>query len=699
VIGAKNEKVRADIQALRAVAVLGVVLFHLWPDRIPGGYIGVDVFFAISGFLITSHLVREIKATGRIALSQFYARRIRRLLPAAMLVLAATLVSVILLVPRAQFHLFLTQIAASALYCVNWVLAANSVDYFAADDAVSPVQHYWSLSVEEQFYLIWPILLLLAVVVTRRASPAVRGRVIFGLLTVIFAVCLVYSIFATADSQQFAYFSTPAHGWEFAAGGMLAIVLPRVAPTVIPRLRAVGGWLGFAAIAASMFIFTGDSPFPGYIALLPIGGVILVMASATDGISWSPYRLIRFRPVQFIGDVSYSLYLWHWPIIVLVPYVTGVVLHSLDKVGILAVSILLAYVTKRVIEDPVRTLPRLRPRRVTYAMAAAMSVVVVAGCAVPIVMTNLDRQALQTALQAQDQHPPEVVVDCEGAAAMTTPDVCPDSHILPAGAWTAFAITDSQSNWMSSENDPFYTQTCAKKAGTLISVCTLGSNTPDRVILLIGDSHANHLTRPLAELAKRYNWQLISIWRSSCRPVLQEYESNVKAETLPGCQRWKTEFVDAVIELKPDVIVTSGATQGYHLRPQPPKSADVAAAFQKTWQPWIDAGIPVLAVSDVPTIKGIGVPDCIDKAKTNQDPCTHPRKTELAPDPILIAADAIDNPKLVSLSLYDYFCDATTCHTVVGGLVTNKDSNHMTSTFASTLAPYIYTKLRQLLDQ
>jgi len=677
-----------------------VVLFHLWPDRVTGGYVGVDVFFVISGYLITSHLMREVDRTGTISLSQFYARRIRRLLPAALLVLAVTAVAVLLWVPRSLWQLFSQEIGASALYFVNWMLAFSSVDYFAADNAPSPVQHYWSLSVEEQFYLVWPLLVLVVVLITRTASAIVRKRALIGTFAVVFLVCLTYSVIATNASQQFAYFTTPAHGWEFAAGGILALALPNTLEGA-PRLRAALSWVGFMTVLASGFIFNADSAFPGYIALLPTVGALLILAAGISHTAWSPRRIVELRPVQFVGDVSYSLYLWHWMPIVILPYILDRDLGIPQKLLILVGAIVLAWLTKILVEDPVRSAPRMRHRRVTYPAALLASALVVALCAVPYVTVETTKSDAVRYLSEHGQTTPEEARECFGAAAAEPGADCADSHTVIDVLGPVFASNSPQASSLrvDTPGDPYFNKRCERVGDTGISRCDIGSRDPDETIVLVGDSHVNHVIKPFLALAREKNWLVVRLMATSCRPSVQSfYESNVKAENSARCQKWKSNIGEYVSNLpKTDIIVTSGATQGYYHAPGTPDAERVADGFEAMWEPWLESGHRLLAISDVPGVSGDTVPVCIEKAKTLTDPCAAPRETAIGPDPILIAAERITDPNFASIDLYDYFCDEELCHQVVGGLIVLKDTNHMTGTFAETLSPYVWTTLKGLM--
>ena len=273
-----------------------MVIYHLWPEALPGGFVGVDVFFAISGFLITSMLLREIDRDGTIRLSAFWARRARRLLPAALVTLLFCAVVTAIFVPLYYREGFLTDVRASTAYVQNWHLSAIKTDYFAAEGAPSPVQHYWSLSAEEQFYVIWPLILALALLATRRRALPLKRRSVglaMGTLTV---ASLGWSLVQTAANPVAAYFGTPTRAWEFGVGGLLALA-PEAHRS--PAARAVLSWLGIAAIALAAFVYTDETPFPGWAALLPVVGGLAVIRAGARAASARRLRLMGLRPVQF----------------------------------------------------------------------------------------------------------------------------------------------------------------------------------------------------------------------------------------------------------------------------------------------------------------------------------------------------------------------------------------------------------------
>ena len=371
---------RPEIQALRAVAIGCVVLYHFWPAVLPAGFVGVDVFFVVSGFLITGLLLRDAERYGRVRLREFYVRRARRILPAALVVLSACAVATLLFVPRVEWRPFLQQILSSSLYVQNWHLARDSQIPSRADLESTPVQHFWSLSVEEQFYLVWPLLIILALWLAMRLGRR-RQVLIAAVLAVATVASFVHGVVLTAQDHNLAYFSTLSRAWEFGVGGLLAIV-PAVVGERLRRTRALAAWIGLAAIAIAARTFTDPELFPGTIGLVPVLGTAAVIWAGMPRAALSSAPIAGLRPVQWFGGISYSLYLWHWPIIMFTPYIVGQPSQAPVMVLLLVLSIVVADASKRWIEDPFRrAVPRdrvrmPRSRRIAVAAGAAVAAVV-----------------------------------------------------------------------------------------------------------------------------------------------------------------------------------------------------------------------------------------------------------------------------------------------------------------------------------
>jgi peptidoglycan/LPS O-acetylase OafA/YrhL len=303
---------RRELQGLRAVAVLLVVLDHAGVPFLRGGYVGVDVFFVLSGYLITGLLLRQARRGGRIRLSEFYVRRARRILPAAVLTLVVTDLVAHQLLNLVRARQAVSDSVWAAFFMANVHFAQEGSDYFSQLQPPSPVQHYWTLAVEEQFYLVWPV--VLAGVLT---VPCLRRRLLWIVLAAA-AASLAWSIHSTATDATYAYYSTATRAWELAVGAALAIAAP--------RLRGAAAWLGLACICTAAVAFSSSTPFPGYAALLPTVGAALVIAASNGSAS----RLLSRAPLRYVGDRSYAFYLWHWPVLVIAAEYVG---HDLSTVS------------------------------------------------------------------------------------------------------------------------------------------------------------------------------------------------------------------------------------------------------------------------------------------------------------------------------------------------------------------------------
>ena len=661
--------VRPEIQGLRALAVGAVVIYHLWPQWVPGGFVGVDIFFAISGFLITGHLVREVSRTGRVSVSQFWARRLRRLLPASLLVLLATAVTVWLAVPVYLWDQFFREIAAAALYVENWVLSADAVDYLASDNLASPVQHYWSLSAEEQFYLVWPLLVIVALGVAAKLKIS-RTRAILVILGVVTAASLAYSIILTATEPTSAYFITPTRAWEFGLGGILAVVSPHARLDAVKRRTAVA-WTGWMLLAASLVLYSDSTPFPSATALLPVVGALAVMWAGSEGLRFSPTSIARLRPVQFIGDVSYSTYLWHWAIIVLLPHVTGRDLNDLSRLGILIASIALGWATKKFVEDPVRTgrIASARPRFTFIASTVALALVVSgAGLGLGSVTASVAADRSTVARIVEEKVP------CFGAAAMD-PALQPcapselDTTVVPSLASSTFDRSDT---W----------DQCRSRR-TEARECVLGVDGGTRVAL-IGDSHAHHWITAVEAIAEKENWEVHVYVRGAC-PFSQVAWDRADATKYADCVEWNDNVDSALAGQEPYEYVLTSLRAETNIKVKP--GTDVTAGFAASWQPLIDRGATIVGIKDVPLAMN-WAKRCIKESDDPNAECAADAETSLDYDDLL--ADAATQVEgAVEVDLTDFFCADDRCPAIIGGVLVYRDSHHITATYATTLAPYL----------
>jgi peptidoglycan/LPS O-acetylase OafA/YrhL len=670
---------RQEIQALRAIAVLLVVLFHLWPHAVPGGFVGVDVFFVISGFLITGMLVRDVERTGTVSLTAFWARRARRLLPAPLLVILACTVATAALVPLTAWDRFFAELRASTAYVENWHLAAASVDYFAANDAPSPVRHFWSLSAEEQFYLVWPLLMLGGVLVARRRG-GVRLRAVGLVLGVATLLSFACSILLTASDPSVAYYATPTRAWEFGAGGLLALLSGRAVAR--PVIGGVLSWLGLAAIAVSALVYTERTAFPGLVALLPVGGALAVMAAGMPSGRWAPSALLRLAPAQFLGDVSYSVYLWHWPLLIFAPYALGHAVGDGTAVAIFAITIAAAWLTKVLVEDPVRGASALvsRPPRLTLVAAAAATAGVVG-----VTVAGSDRVQAQAARDAQvtrqtlAHHP-----HCFGAAARDPRHPCHNPALRSIVVPTPV------------EAEKLPNAPCQiTERHQRLRVCAFGV-APARArttVAVVGDSHASHWRPALDAVARARRWRGLSITRTGCAFSLATPDVVPRART--HCTQWKRQVL-GWFGRHPEVgtvVVAAHAGAGVIAPPGREAFAVKRDGYAAAWRALPRSVRRIVVIRDTPRMRG-GTLDCVQEAMSDGeravgDECAVPRRLALQPDPQVAAASRTTSKHVSVVDLTRLLCDARTCPAVVGGALAFKDEDHLTPVFAATLGPYL----------
>ncbi|MFT4469802.1 acyltransferase family protein [Arthrobacter sulfonylureivorans] len=668
-------KIRLDIQGLRAIAVALVVIYHLWPERLTGGFVGVDVFFVISGFLITSHLIKR-PPTNWHDLNAFWARRILRLLPAAFVVLAATAVASRLVAPPTQWGAIAKEIISSALYVQNWVLAGSSVDYLAADNAPTPTQHFWSLSVEEQFYLFWPVLVFGVFWFAGKWRLKAR-RLLVGAVAAVVALSLMISIAATASEPGSAYFITPTRMWELGVGGLVALSAPALAQRTPDAVRAALAWIGIAAIVSAGALYTGAVPFPGYTALLPVMGTALVIFASAEG-KLSPTAVMRIRPVQWLGAVSYSVYLWHWPLIVLLPYASGGDLGWLDKSLILAATLVLAGLSKTFIEDRFRFPSSQKGWASTYRFAAAGMVLLTAVGGAQLVETNhrTSQGQQQLAAMVSDGDP------CFGAAALAKGfDECvpdPQSPIVPEPALAKEDKSDAYADGCWS-NEPFSDR----------PVCKYGDG-PTKVAL-VGNSHAGHWLPALQVLAERNDWTISTYLVSMCNPTSVPLQFDTEEKTA-NCSAYGEWVMDETSRDAFDLIITS-ERQSVPVQGQSWDGTEEPATdgYRDYLSRWADSGANVLVIKDPPypgnTVDSI--PDCLAENPGSPQECGGTPEAWHWMDPVTTTARELDHSRIHTVNMDRYFCADGSCPAVVGSVVTYFDASHITATYAQTLAPYL----------
>ena len=662
---------RTDIQGLRAVAVLLVVLGHAGVPFLKGGYVGVDVFFVLSGFLITGILLADALENGRVSLVRFYVRRARRILPAAALTLIATMVAASHLLNFVRARDVVNDSIWASLFAANTHFAAIGSDYFQQGQPPSPIQHFWSLSVEEQFYLVWPSLLGLALfgLVRRRAR---RGRLLLVIAAAGLA-SLAWSIHSTASSPASAYFSTAARAWELALGAGLAVAAPIV--TRLPdSVHVALGWSGLAAVGCAAVLFSGSTPFPGSAALLPAVGAALVIAAGDHRLAVG--RPLSVAPLRYIGDRSYAFYLWHWPVLIIAMEHVGHGLSLAVKLALVAGAFLLSVVSYALVEDPLRRLRWPAPVGGLAWPASAGAVLAVA----LVVSGSINHTARRIEAAAASVKPPGLV-DTAAAASLEEP---PDAPLPPVIAAVRAAedeepIPSALTPPVGSLRDDVYKfpAGCTPRGGATKShICRLGGTSSIKTIVVVGDSHAQMWMPTILDMAQRDRWVVIPFVKVSCIP-------RTWLERRGGCPTWYRWATRRAAALRPDVTLIVGSWAGTWA---PSRAIKAVAGLSATMRRYSRSVI----VMDDPPGQRLDPTDCVLGSHSTMKTCSRVQSRAQQQTSAAIAANA-RRQRIGFLQTRGWFCAPTRngrkilCPLVINQTITYVDRGHVSRTYAVEL--------------
>ena len=684
---------RPDIEGLRAVAVIAVVLYHAGIPGFGGGFIGVDVFFVISGFLITGLLWREVATTNTVALGRFYGARARRLLPAAATVgIATALVVAVVLPPLQARSVFLDGIAC-ALYAGNYRFAMHGTDYLASDLPPSPFQHYWSLGVEEQFYLVWPVLIIgTAWLVHRlRAGAAARATPYAVVLVLVAAASLAAAVLWTRTSPAWAFFSLPTRAWELAAGGLVALSIHQWRR--LPLLPAtIVGWGGLALIVLTCTQLGPRTPYPGTAALLPVLGTALVIGAGpvTGGLGVG--RVLCRPAMRAIGRVSYSWYLWHWPVLLLMPPLLGEPAGLPARLSATAVSGGLAVITLHLVENPGRFAAALR-RSAKASLTVAAAASAAAACACMLLLNVVPVPAGHGAAAPRANI---VAVPPTTIAPAMSPEEAAVQHAFAQARDAVAASAGLRA--VASNLDPPLAKAPADKAAVFVNgcvrswreigqvECATGDIASPTTVALVGDSHAAMWNPAFQHLAEQRHWRLETLAKVTCPLQDLHITSPYLGREYTECKQWRAQIVNRLKAEHPRLVVLDmsrryGADFGF-------TSYDPA---------WIDTlgrtvaqlrsiGAAVLVLGPVPD-PGSSVPTCLSGHVDDATACAPARPVAVDDGGVSAERAATTAGGGHYADLTDLFCTADRCPVIVGNTLVFRDDNHVTTEYAQLLTP------------
>ncbi len=661
---------RLDIQGVRGFALVLVLAAHAEVPGFEGGFVALDLFFVLSGFLITGLILAELERTGRLSLRDFYARRARRLLPLAAAVLAfvAVVSAVMFATQRAQN--VSDDVIAAALYVSNWHFIAQDVDYFAFKSAtVSPVEHYWSLSVEEQFYLVWPVLVLGVAALTARLGLSHR-RTLLAVLVLIGAASLAYSIQFSAENPKAAYLSTLTRVWQLVAGAILVIVLPaglRLTKRVSTPLVAGG----LAVLIVTTFTYSSGGAYPGWKALFPILATVAIIVGGTAVKSPAPTRLLSLPAFQYLGRISYSWYLWHWPVLVFAAAQFGP-LSWPASVAVTLLAWLPSQISHHLIEERFRRSRSLarRPRR-ALALGGACTVTAVAlALMILVVRPGLPLAPVEAVAGARTGV--SAPIQTKATALRPAPQDANDDkgRLFADGCLTMGRKRESNS-------------------------CVYGNKKSKTTVVMLGDSHALQYFPAMIRLAKKHDWRLVGLTRASCLIGDVDYQ--------PTCNAWRENTLRRIEKKeKPDLIVaTNSIDKRFRVKVGGTKLSRTAsepfleAGYGRTYRRLLRTGARVAVIRDMsPT--PFDPAECVLKNQKNLERCAFKpnRNAKLSFDS---RAAKQTSKRIKVIDPLQILCRGTgskrRCPAVIGNALVYRDSDHLSATYAKTLDTWLDARL------
>ncbi len=688
---------RPDIEGLRAVAVGLVVVLHFGVTGVSGGYVGVDVFFVISGFLITSLLIDEVRSTRRVSILAFYGRRARRILPAACFVIAVTVVVAYLRLGALSGRATAIDGQWAAGFAANFRFIRQGTDYFATNLPPSPLQHYWSLAVEEQFYLVWPTVLFALVAFGRRLGRATMTLQI-GIVAIV-AVSLAWSVHLSRINPTNAYFSPLTRAWELGAGALVAvfsIVISR-APA---GLRAAATWIGLGMIAVAAFALSASTVFPGYAALLPVGGTALAIGGGIGQPARNAGVVLGWAPLRWLGKISFSLYLWHWPVIVIAEERSATPLSNVARVACAVFTLVLSIATYYAIEHPLRSTKLLRVANPSNSWERSRKPLAVGAAAIVVavsvsVYTN-NRAAF--AINRADRATPAKGSGLEPASSLRTvsglsakdqvTSLQQQVHTLVQQGLALDKVpVDVMPPVTKVRLDPRFTPCLQRRNETDVKPCVFGQTTSSRILVDFGDSHAMHWAPALDIYAKQAGYRLVTVFKIACPvPSLQQFSQQ---GPYPACTTWRANALKYIQSLRPAVVVMTFSFDNLLLG-KPPNLKLWGTGLATSVRALRLSGARIVQIGNNPTLEqdpGL----CLSRPGANPKSCTttfgyrESGATERAVDQSF-GATYID--------VEPWFCVDGKCPVIIDKRVAYRDVQHLSPEYVSDLVPILSATLR-----
>ncbi|MCG3400469.1 acyltransferase family protein [Staphylococcus massiliensis] len=647
-----ERRFKPEIEGLRIVAALLVAIYHIWFNKVSGG---VDVFFVISGFLITTSIISKLNKQGELKAWPYFRNLMKRLLPSVLTILFIVSILSFLFLPESILVQTIKEIIASLFYFENWQLAFSNTDYLAQDQMKTPVEHFWAMSIQGQFYIIWFLLFSGMIILAKSSRKVNLTKLINIVLGILFITSFSFSVYQTIVNQPFAYFNVAARVWEFALGGLLCM---NISKFKLPSwLSVIIGWLGLIMLIITGMLFNVSTMFPGYIALWPMVSAIFIMIAGNNPTNLGVEKFLGSRPMIKLGGISFGIYLWHWVILSFYRYNISTKVGILQGIAIILVSILLSYLMTRFIESPVRNCkqtPSIFKRLIPMFIVSALTISVLG------VRTYAMNKASS---EINSSHP--------GAMALEKDFKKSDEKPIPSFAKAKEDNADAY-------KDGYDTK--LKKSDLKVGEYGETENYK-KTIVLSGASHTTHYLGALQELGKKHNYRILSITKSGCRLSSEQDDD-------PGCAPWRNKAMKKIIEIDPDLVVTLGTIT---------QEKEVPKGFIDYFKKFKEHDIDVMATRDTPRYK-FSIPNHLEKLgeqKTikamNQKPqLEHEQEWKGNPD-------IPDNVHFVDYK--KYFMEDGKFKPVIGNVIVYFDKGHISNTYAKSMGPIMYKDIKEIIEE
>lgn len=713
---------RPDVEGLRGLTLLAIIAFHIDMPGVSGGFVGPDIFFFISGFVITGQLWREVSSTGTIGLRKFYGKRARRLLPVSATVGVVTAIAAALLLPPLQARGALMDGIASALYVPNFWFIGQQVDYFAGNTFASPFQHYWTLGVEEQFYLVWPPMIVGTAWLIRRMrrrskSDAPRSKRPYLVLVTLVAVgSFALSLMVTWVMPLAAYFSLPTRAWQLAGGALIALTasqwrrLPK-------RVAVIIGWIGLALILFACAHLTPDHPYPGTAALLPWLGTALVIGAGCATPTLGAGRVLAVSPMRALGRWSYSWYLWHWPVLVFAPILLGHPLGVVGKLMAVAVSGVLAVLTLRFIENPLRYAAFLRKSPGKSLAVGGLASALAAGVSVMLLLWVSSIPLPVPVGHGAQATPPTIT---PGPAPTGDNIAAYDAAVHNVFSQVQAAVAASADlKAVPSNLSPPLAEAAGEVGAMLFNgclrapvqsgqpECAMGDTASTTTVAMVGDSHASMWIPAFQQIGTQRPWRLEAMAKAACPmmdlPIANRFVRPL-VEFIQRCEQWRTQIIARLRAEHPKLIMVS-VFRGYTAT----HSNGFLSGFSSYDDAWNDGltrlvrqlretGAKVLVLGPLPRLTG-AVPACLAEHLDDATACSPPMSFAFNRPGIAAEAAATKAGGGQYADLTELFCTANRCPVIIGNTLAYVDAGHLTLEYSRLLAPALAALADRALAQ